>query len=95
MDRLTLQAMVARRDVRLLALSPSEPVQGMVFDAVCGLGSPPTIPELAHWTDLTERHVKRALERLKRVGLVEEAGRVIRSRSSWQTWQPGVACRTS
>lgn len=94
MDRAVLQALVARRDARLLAFSPPDAVQGAVFEAVCGL-STPTIREVAHWTDLTVRHVKRAVDRLVARGLVEPAGRVVRNGASWQTFQAGAACRIS
>lgn len=93
MDRQALESMARLRRPEALVRAPRDAVQGLAFLVVAGLPNPPTLPEVAHWADLTERHAKRAMDRLLKNGLVEPAGRVVRLGKSYQTYQVAT-CRT-
>lgn len=87
MDCDTLEAMAERRRPGVARRAPAAVVMRAAFMAVAGLPNPATIDEVAHWTDLTGRHAKRAMDRLAKAGLIEPAGRVVRLGRSLQTYR--------
>lgn len=87
MDRAALEGMAERRRPGVLSRAPAAAVMRDAFLVVAGLPNPPTILEVAHWADLSDRHAKRAMDRLAKGGWVEPAGRVVRLGKSLQTYQ--------
>lgn len=82
--------MARKRAPHLMAQRPSCEVEGLVFDALVGLPNPPTLPLIAHWTDLTQYQVRKALERLRRRGRLGTAGTIPRYPSGhYQTYTWG------
>ena len=66
-----------------MALRPDAPVEGLVFDAVVGLPNPPHVALIAHWTDLSEKQVRKSIERLLARGLLDHAGTIPRRPSGY------------
>lgn len=69
-----LRSMAATRAPWADALRPPGCIEGMVFDAIAGLPNPPTVQQIAHWSELRTAQVRTALDRLLVRGLVVPAG---------------------
>ncbi len=75
---------LARRAAPDLAfMRPDGLVEGLVFDAVVGLPNPPHVALIAHWTDLKEAQVRKAIERMIARGLLDHAGNIPRRPSGY------------
>lgn len=79
-----------KRCPEAMTCRPEGAMEGLVFDALVGLPSPPTRKLIMHWTDLSRAQVDKALERLTSAGLVDRAGWVGRDGQTYRVVLPRV-----